>query len=141
MYPNAFCWLLAFLVIGWLLPSLFLGPVCRYLQSRVKCNFLIPNHAIGPVTLFRYLYIVSNILVFYLWLWMSCWTYGKNNNLCLLNKFFVDSNNGKSLLWMLMLENSEILIVCAGSSQRVWKSLLEWLGATRGDSNGLWMLP
>lgn len=38
---------------------------------------------------------------------------------------------------MLMLENSEILIVRAGSSQRVWKSLQEWLGAARGDSDGL----
>lgn len=41
------------------------------------------------------LYTVGYTPLVYLWCWMSCWTYGKNNNLCLLNKYFVDSSNRK----------------------------------------------
>lgn len=84
-----------------------------------------------------YLYIVGNILVVYLWLWMSCWTYGKNNNLCLLNNFFVDSNN-----WKISLTNDHVRkqyitdSLCREFLERL-QVFTEWLGAGRGDSNGL----
>lgn len=51
------------------------------------------NYAVGRVMLLLYSYIVGNIFVVYVWLLMSCWTYGENNNIWLLDKIFVDSNN------------------------------------------------
>lgn len=41
---------------------------------------------------------------------------------------------------MIMLENSELLIVCSGALREAEESLLKWLGVGRhgrGDSNGL----
>lgn len=51
------------------------------------------NYAVGRVMLLLYSYFVGNIFVVYVWLLMSCWTYGENNNIWLLDKIFVDSNN------------------------------------------------